>query len=97
IIDEVNILNATKISIKNKNYKWIDIGIAAENICLQATELGLGSCMIGWFNEKKLKKILHIPRNKSIPLLVTLGYPDDHYRQKIRKSLNEICVFNSYK
>ncbi len=97
VLERANMSSAIGSQIKNKNYKWIDIGIAAENICLQATELGLGSCMIGWFNEKKLKKILHIPRNKSIPLLVTLGYPDDHYRQKIRKSLNEICVFNSYK
>lgn len=97
VLEKANATSAIGSQIKNKNYKWIDIGIAVEHICLQATELELGSCIIGWFNEKKVKKLLHIPRNKRIPLLITLGYPDDHARSKIRKPFNEICAFNSYK
>ncbi len=38
-------------TIKNKDYSLIDIGIASENICLQAEAEGLGSCMLGWFDE----------------------------------------------
>jgi len=83
--------------IKNKDYRWIDIGIAVEHICLQATELGLGTCIIGWFNEKKIRKLLGIPRSKRIPLIITLGYPDDEQRTKIRKSIQEISAFNHYK
>ena len=73
--------------IKNKEYPLIDIGIAAEHFCLQAAEEGLGTCMLGWFNEKSIKKLLHIPAKKSIGLLITLGYPADNYpvRSKIRK------------
>lgn len=82
--------------IKKKDYRWIDIGIAVEHICLQATEIGLGSCIIGWFNEKKIKKLLHIPRSKRIPLIITLGYPDEKIRPKIRKSMDEISCFNRY-
>ena len=44
-------------SFKNKDYSVIDIGIAAENICLQAVAEELGSCILGWFNEKKVKQI----------------------------------------
>lgn len=83
--------------IKNKDYRWIDIGIAVEHLCLQATELGLGTCIIGWFNEKKIRKLLAIPRTKRIPLIITLGYPDDEQRIKNRKSFQEISAFNRYK
>lgn len=85
--------------IKNKEWVLIDIGIAAEHLCLQAAELGLGTCMVGWYQEKKLKEILHIPAGKSIGLLISLGYPATDYplRKKIRKDINAICRFNSYR
>lgn len=84
--------------IKNKEYALIDIGIAAEHICLQAAEMGIGSCMLGWFNEKEVKKLLKVPEKKSIPLLITLGYPPKNYRHrdKIRKGKEEVVRYNSY-
>jgi nitroreductase len=84
--------------IKNREYPEYDIGIAAEHFCLQATELGLGTCMIGWFDQKKIQKLLNIPRNRKIGLLITLGYAPEDYkmRKKIRKPLDEIYGFNSY-
>ena len=84
--------------IKNKDFYLIDIGIAASNFCLQATELGLGTCMLGWFNEKPIAQILNIPENKRIGLLISVGYPPDDYkkRMKIRKEYNKICSINKY-
>ncbi len=85
--------------IKDKDYALIDIGIAAENICLQAAELGLGTCMLGWFDEKKVKALLNVPENKNIPLLITMGYTPDGYlhRKKVRKSFDKVVKFNTYK
>jgi nitroreductase len=84
--------------IKHKPYYLMDIGIAAEHICLQAAELGLGTCMLGWFNERLVKKLLNVPKERSIPLLIALGYPDKDYprRQKIRKAYDTIRSYNSY-
>lgn len=84
--------------IKQKEYPLIDIGIAAEHLCLQATEEGLGSCMLGWFNEKPIKSLLNIPVEKSIALLITLGYTPEGYkhRKKIRKSADKVFRWNSY-
>ena len=86
-------------TIKNIQYPLIDIGITAEHFCLQAAEEGLGTCMIGWFNERPIKKLLHIPEKKTIGLLVTLGYPTEDYKQrgKIRKSFDQVVKYNSYK
>lgn len=83
--------------IKGTNYYLIDIGIACEHLVLQATELGLGTCWIGWFDEKKLKRILNIPRNKRVDVIISLGY-----YQKIpstsqsRKALTELVSYNKY-
>lgn len=83
--------------IKNKEYALIDIGISAEHFCLQAAEEGLGTCMIGWFNEKKLKKMFKVPDQRAVVLLITLGYPDDEPRTKKRKAPGEIAQYNQYK
>lgn len=78
-------------------YYLLDIGIACEHLVLQATELGIGSCWIGWFNEKAVKKILNIPQNKKVDVIISLGYYEgDESIIKSRKSLEEISSFNSY-
>lgn len=84
--------------IKDKEYSLIDIGIAAEHFCLQAAEEGLGSCMLGWFNEKSIKKILDIPKSRRIGLLISLGYEPEGYKQreKIRKDISKVISYNRY-
>lgn len=83
-------------AIKNKDYSHIDIGIASENICLQATAEGLGSCMIGWFDEKRVRNILGIPSSKRVELMITLGYPAGVYREKKRKPAENTVSYNKY-
>ncbi len=78
--------------IRDVKYNLIDMGIACEHIALHAAELGLGTCWLGWFNEKELKKILGLPKSTNIDVLLSLGYPDESVkpRQKARKSLDDI-------
>lgn len=84
--------------IKKKEYPLIDIGITAAHFCLQATEEGLGTCMLGWFDEKAVKKLTRVPENKNIPLLITLGYTPADYkkRKKIRKVFSRVVKYNYY-
>lgn len=83
--------------VKKKDFRLFDIGIAAEHFCLQAAELGLATCMLGWFNEKKTKKLLSIPASKNIELMISLGYStSDSAPQKNRKQLSQILAYNSY-
>ncbi len=98
VIEKPKLITQIGAAIKKLEYPLIDIGIAAEHFCLQAAEEGLGTCMLGWFNEKPIKELLNIPEKKTIGLVVTLGYPEDDYplRNKIRKKFEKVVRFNSY-
>ncbi len=82
--------------IKDKEYPLIDIGVAAAHFCLQAAELGLGTCMIGWFQEQRIKDLLHIPKGTGVGLLITVGYSETPLRDKIRKPARDMSCFNRY-
>ncbi len=76
---------------KGTQFCLIDIGIACEHLILQATEEGLGTCWIGWFDEKRVKKMLGLPKGKKVDILISMGYPkEETTHEKVRKPLNEI-------
>lgn len=76
-------------------FSLVDIGIACEHLCLQATAERLGTCWLGWFNERAVKKVLELPRSAKVDILLSLGYPaDDRSPDKVRKPLAEIRRFN---
>jgi nitroreductase len=75
-------------------FSLIDIGIAGEHFVLQAAEEGLGTCWIGWFNEKAAKKVLGLSANQKLDILISVGYPPEgEVKQKPRKPLHEISRF----
>jgi nitroreductase len=83
--------------LKNKEYPLTDIGIAVIQFCLQAVVEGMGTCIVGWFDEKKVKELLHIPKSKRAELIITLGYSKSNViRPKIRKPVEEILSYNGY-
>jgi len=98
VMEKPNITSRLGEIIKDKKFTLIDIGIAAGHFCLQAHTEGLGSCMIGWFNEKKVRKLLHIPSDVRPVLIITLGYPSSgKLRTKSRKPVDSIVSYNRYK
>ena len=52
-----------------------DVGLAAENIILTALEEGVGSCCIRAFEEDKVRKLLNIPHNYTVQMIIAMGYP----------------------
>lgn len=81
---------------QNKHYPLIDIGIIASHICLAATDEGLGTCILGWCDEKKVRKTLDIPEKKRVLLVILLGYSAQPLREKKRKSDDEIISWEKY-
>ncbi len=99
IIVEENANLSSKLGgrFKDQDFAQIDIGIASQMICLSAAEQGLGTCIMGWFDEKKLKALTEIPKSKRIRLVLAIGYPEsDTARPKVRKPIEEILHFNKY-
>ena len=99
VIEKPKIITQIGGRLKARDFPLIDIGIAAEHFCLQAAELGLGTCMLGWFDEQAVQRLLHIPKSRRIGLLITLGYSGDETatpRPKVRKPREEMCSFNRY-
>ncbi len=96
VLEKNNTLSAAASVLQNKEYHLMDLGIAVNQFCLQAADIGLGTCIIGWFNEKKVKALLGVDTKRRVPLLISLGYPDSPTRPKTRKPIEKIVNWNRY-
>ena len=76
--------------VKGNDYRSIDIGIAAAYLTAEATEQGLGTCILGWLDDEKIRAICSLEH--PVRLVITVGYPkdDDPLRNKKRKPLDEL-------
>ncbi len=76
--------------VKGNDYRSIDIGIVSAYITAQAACENLGTCILGWFDDNKIRKICDI--DKPIRLVISLGYPsaDDKLRNKKRKDIEKL-------
>ncbi len=83
--------------IQGVAFHLIDIGIAGEHLVLAAQERGLGTCWIGWFNPRRVRKFFRIPRSFKPVVVIAMGYPEKtEPRPKTRKELREIAWFNTF-
>ena len=74
----------------------MDLGIAASYITLAAEDEGVGSCILGWFDEKKIKELVGIPQNRRLMLIVSLGYTSKPKRKKVRKEFDKVVSYEKY-
>jgi nitroreductase len=76
--------------VKNNDYRSIDIGILSAYITAEATAQGLGTCILGWLEDKKIREICGL--DGAVRLVITLGYAsaDDKLRTKKRKDLTKL-------
>ena len=88
-----NATAAVGAKIKKNDYRSIDIGIVAAYITAAACDEGLGSCIIGWLDSKKIRESLGI--DKEVRLVIAIGYPspEDSLREKRRKDTNELISY----
>jgi nitroreductase len=97
VLEKGNLSSRFGQTVKDIDYPLIDLGIATAHFVLQATAEGLGTCILGWFDERKVKKLLSIPSGKRPRLILTLGYPSNpEIRPKKRKTKTEIYSVNTF-
>lgn len=94
--ESANITSLLGGKVKGKHFPLIDIGIAAAHITLAAESEGLGSCILGWFDEKEIKRLTGIPDSKRLLLDIVIGYPAKEKRKKMRKTKEKVITYNRY-
>jgi len=80
--------------LKANDYRSIDIGITTAYLTAEASSQGLGSCIMGWFDDQKIRQLCSL--DGAVRLVIALGYPKegDPLRKKIRKEMNELVSFH---
>ncbi|MHC4458935.1 MAG: nitroreductase family protein [Planctomycetota bacterium] len=74
----------------------IDVAIALEHICLQATELELATCWIGSFYPEKVRAVVNIPQDVAVIELMAVGYPADRRKKPKRKPIDKITCYDKW-
>ena len=95
VISEMPYCRAAGVAAKAKNndYRSMDIGIACAYLTAEAAAQGLATCILGWFDDSKVRKLCGI--EQPVRLIITLGYAKegDPLRKKVRKDLNELVSY----
>ena len=77
--------------LKGNDYRSIDIGIAAAYLTAEAAAQGLSTCILGWLDDEKLRKLCGV--QYPVRLVITLGYAkEDPLRPKKRKTLDQLVT-----
>ena len=79
--------------VKKNDYRSIDIGIVAAYITAEAAAQGLGTCILGWLDDGKIREICGLEH--PVRLVITLGYAKegDPLRKKVRKDLSNLVSY----
>ncbi len=91
--EDYNKTAALGAKVKDNDYRSIDIGIATAYLTAEATAQGLATCIMGWLDDKKLRKLCGL--EQPVRLVIALGYAveDDKLRPKKRKDMEELADY----
>ena len=78
---------------KGDRWEMFDAGIAAQSFCLAAHEKGLGTCIMGIFDEAKVAEQISLPEGQKVAALIALGYPEGEASAPPRKEVEELVRF----
>ena len=73
-----------------------NVAIAVDHMILAAANEGIGSCWVGWMEADVIKRILGIPDELEVPIIVPLGYANEEPPAKERKTIDELVKFDRY-
>lgn len=78
---------------KGDGWEMFDAGIASQTFCLAARELGIGTVILGYMDEAKLREVLGLSENKKPSALIAMGYPEKEGKMPQRKTVDELLKF----
>ena len=78
---------------KGSGWQMFDTGIACQTLCLAAHDAGLGTVIMGVFDDAKVAKELEVPETQEVAALIAIGYADIVPETPVRKSVEELLMF----
>ena len=78
---------------RGEGWQMFDAGVASEAFCLAAYEKGLGTVIMGIFDDDKVAELLDIPEGRDVVALIPVGYPAETPVAPRRKSVEEMVIF----
>ena len=78
---------------KEDRWQMFDVGAACQTFCLAAKEKGLGTVIMGIFDEDKITELLEIPEERELAALIAVGWPDIAPEAPKRKSVDDLLQF----
>ncbi len=78
---------------KEDRFEMFDAGIASQTFCLAANEQGIGTVILGYFEEVKIKELLQIPEEQKIACIIAMGYPEEIPSMAKRKTVEDLLSF----
>jgi nitroreductase len=85
-------------SVSTRFGDWLmyDLGLATQNLCLAAHELGLATVIVGLFDHDRAEKVLQVPDNYSLVTIVPVGFPAKNPSPPQRKSIKDLVHFETF-
>lgn len=97
VICEIKAKLREGVDVESQHFAQLDLGIATGFLSLAATSMGLSTCIMGCFKEPELKKLLNIPEEAKIRLVMAVGYAKtSNTRKKIRKEFDSSVGHNKF-
>ena len=78
---------------KEDRWQMFDVGVACQTFCLAAHEAGLGTLIMGIWDEDGITELLHIPEDQELAALIAIGYPDIDPPAPKRKSVEDLLTY----
>lgn len=78
---------------KEDHWQMFDVGVACQTFCLAAHEAGLGTVIMGIWDEDGITELLNVPENQELAALIAIGYPDVDPAAPKRKSVEELLTY----
>lgn len=80
---------------KGDRWQMYDAGVASQTFCLAAHEQGLGTVILGLFDEDKIAGMLQLPEDRELAALIPIGYPDEAPAAPKRKPVTDLLSYQS--
>ena len=78
---------------KGSDWEMFDAGIAAQTFCLAAHEKGLGTCIMGIFDDAAVAEAISLPEGQKVGALIAIGYPAEEPAAPARKDVEQLVQF----